>query len=138
VRAEVIFVVGYALALLAGAVGLHRLGRSSRQQQPGRPRIVRSSVHGDSTTAPGPDPGWPHSEVPRFYSAMALVAAGASIMLPVGELLGRDHRASETALLIGLLVLAIFTLGWIGTKLDRARRHEPGDDLGEGHISPGP
>jgi len=138
VRSEVIFVVGYALTLLAGAIGLHRLGRTSRQQQPGRLRIGPTSVHGDSTAARGADPGWPHSEVPRFYSAMALVAAGASIMLPVGELLGRDHRSSETALLIGLLVIAFLTLAWIGTKLDQGRRHEPGDDLDEGHTPLGP
>ena len=117
-RPEVVFVVGYALALLAGAVGLHGLGRTSRVQQPGRLRRGPTPVPTKSTTTVDADPGWPHSEVPRFYSAMALVAAGASIILPVGELLGSDHRLSETALLISVLVLAVFTLSWIGTRRD--------------------
>ncbi len=130
--ADVIFVVGYALALLAGAVGLHRLGRTNRRQQPGHLRSGRTGARTDSTTTRETDPDWPHSEVPRFYSAMALVAIGASIVLPVGEFLGRDHRSPETALLIGLLMLAVLTLGWIGGHLDQGRRHQPGDDLEEG------
>jgi hypothetical protein len=85
----------YAAALLAGAVGLHRLGRSSRRHRP----------------------GWPHSEVPRFYTGMALVAAGASTLLPAGELLGREHRSFETAVLVTVIVVAILTLGWLGTRL---------------------
>lgn len=117
-RSEVLFVVGYALALLAGAVGLDRLGRTSHQQRLGRLRGGPTRGHTGSTTTADAAPGWPHSEVPRFYSAMALVAAAASIILSVGELLGRHHRFSETVLLMSVLVLAVLTLGWIGTRLD--------------------
>jgi hypothetical protein len=96
-------VVLYATALLAGAVGLHRLGRTNRR-----------------------DPGWPQSQVPRFYTGMALVAAGASTLLPVGELLGRHHRPLETAVLVTVIVVAVLTLGWLATRF-----HEPRYDVTE-------
>jgi len=48
---------------------------------------------------------------------MALVAAGASTLLPVGELVARDHRAFETAVLVSVILLAVLTIVRLGAKL---------------------
>jgi len=115
-RPEAIFVVLYAAALLAGAVGLHGLGRTSRRHRPTRTRAGRLRTRTDTTASDEGDSDWPHSEVPRFYTGMALVAAGASALLPAGELLGRDHRSLETAVLVTVIVVAVLTLAWLGTR----------------------
>jgi len=117
VRPESIFVVLYAAALLAGAVGLHRLGRTSRRYPPARARAERPPTRTGTAATDDQHPGWPHSEVPRFYTGMALVAAGASTLLPAGELLGRDHRSAETAVLVTVIVVAALTLAWLRTRL---------------------
>lgn len=116
-RPEAIFVVLYAAALLAGAVGLHQLGRTTRMQRAGRYRDGRPSARIDTSASDDRDPGWPRSEVPRFYTGMALVAAGASTLLPVGELVARDHRAFETAVLVSVILLAVLTIVRLGAKL---------------------
>jgi hypothetical protein len=106
----------YATALLAGAVGLHRLGRANRSLLAGRFQDGRRRVGTDSPTDER-DPGWPHSEVPRFYTGIALVAAGASTLLSAAELLVQDHRTFDTALLVIVLLLAVLTVGWLGAKI---------------------
>jgi hypothetical protein len=115
VRPQGIFVAGYASALLAGAVALHRLGRANRSLalrfHDGRHR------DGTETTTDDRDPGWPHSEVPRFYTGIALVAAGASTLLSAGELVVRDHRTVETAILIVVFMLAALTVSWLRAKI---------------------
>jgi hypothetical protein len=115
VRPEAVFVAGYATALLAGAVALHRLGRANRSLAH---RFQDGRHHdGTETTTDDRDAGWPHSEVPRFYTGIALVAAGASTLLSAGELLGRSLRNNETAILIIVFVLAVLTVGWLRAKI---------------------
>ena len=114
-RPEAIFVAAYATVLLAGAVALHRLGRADRSLAH-RFQDERHRDGTDSTQDDG-DPGWPHSEVPRFYTGIALVAAGASMLLSAGELLVRDHRTVDTAPITIVFVLAVLTVGWLRAKI---------------------
>jgi hypothetical protein len=106
-RPEAMFVVLYATALLAAAVGLDRLGRA----------------RGIARTADEPGAAWPRREVPGFYTGIALVAAAAATTLLLGELLGREHRPAEAAALVSSAVLAILTIGRLGIKLASARSH---------------
>lgn len=115
-RLEAVFVALYATVLLAVALGLHRLGRVNRSLRAGRFHDERHRDRTDSATDDR-DPGWPHSEVPRFYTSIAVVAAGASALLPAGELVVRDHRTFETAVLVIVVALAVLTIGWLGAKI---------------------
>lgn len=109
-RAETLFVAGYSLGLLAVAIGLSHLGRAIGRSQAGQPRGRRERHRGDDTTVP--DPGWPHSEVPRFYTGIALVAGGASTLLS-GSALLTQHRPAETAVLVVAVVAAVLTIVWL-------------------------
>jgi hypothetical protein len=127
--AEATFVVLYATALLAGAVGLDRLGRARGIAQAWGPRDPRLVAPVDSTAADDPGAAWPHCEVPRLYTGIGLVAAAASTMLLMGELLGREHRPAEAAALLSCAVLAVLTVGWLGRKLACPRPMPAAPDL---------
>jgi hypothetical protein len=114
-RPEAIFVELYATALLAGAVGLHHLGRADRSRLTSGLQ-GRLGVGGNDATD-NRDPVWPHTEVPRFYNSIALVAACASTLLSGVELLVRAHPASETVALIIVSVLGLVTACWLGAKI---------------------
>jgi hypothetical protein len=129
VRPEAVFVAGYATALLAGAVALHRLGRADRSLA--HRFQDRRDRDGTETATDDRDSDWPHSEVPRFYTGIALVAAGASTLLSAGELLARDHRTPETALLIIVFVLAVLTVGWLRAKIHQRPKSKPSFTMGE-------
>jgi hypothetical protein len=47
---------------------------------------------------------WPHSEAGRFHRVIALLLVAVSVLVVLAEL-ARHHRADETALLLGLLML---------------------------------
>jgi hypothetical protein len=106
---EVAFVGGYALALLALAAGLHRLGRINND--PWSSRLF--AAYRAQAPEPPPSPSrsdWPHGEAPRLYTAVAAVASTAALVLSLGELL-RHHAGAEAMLLGAVAVAGSVSLG---------------------------
>jgi hypothetical protein len=81
----VVLLTSYALGLLGAAQALRALGRRSTS-----PWASPTLAGHRRATGAQPDPStgddWPHSEVPRLYAVMALVAALAAVALSLGSL----------------------------------------------------
>lgn len=96
-HAEVVFVAGYAVFLLGLAWLLARLGRVNTD-----PWSSRALAGYRAQAAEVPDRAeaqdWPHSEVPRLHTGLAVVATAAATLLPVAEAF-RHHAPAELALL---------------------------------------
>lgn len=105
-RADALFVAAYATALLALSASLHRLGRVrtdpwGSRVLAGHRRDTEDGRVGDRAV------DWPHSEVPRLHTGMALVAAAAATLLAAAEVLRRHHLA-ETVVLGSVLIVGGF------------------------------
>jgi len=98
----------YSLALVGAAHGLRALGR--RSTSPWASRTLAGHLR--ATQEPPEDVSdedWPHSEVPRLYAGMAIVAATAATALSIGGLaLARDRI--EGSVLLAVLVLSGLTV----------------------------
>jgi hypothetical protein len=110
VQPESVIIAGYAALLLAGALGLHRLGKVNRIS---RVLAGHRRALGDDRSGL-PDSDWPGSENRRLHTGIALVAAVAATVLPAVEML-RHHRSAE------LLVLAAIALAGVAT-IEHLRR----------------
>jgi hypothetical protein len=114
-RFEAGFVAGYALALLAAAATLHRLGRrnSTAWSSPALAGYRRQ------LRRPAPPPtDWPHRDVERLHTAIGVVAAAAGSMLVAAELV-RLHGAAEIALLAPVGTLALTVTAGLSRRLRR-------------------
>ena len=105
---EVALLSTYSLALLGIAQVLRALGR--RSTSPWTSRTLAGHLR---ATGREPEPlaedDWPHSEVPRLYAGVALVAVLAAVVLSSGSLLLYPH-APGIALPLAVLVLAAMSL----------------------------
>ena len=108
---EATFITVYAAALLTATVGIHKLGRANLSRTASQVRIGRRRPRDDE---PRQEPDWPHSELPRFYTRISLVAASAAALLPGAELVARDNSLLATVALIVVLVAALLTISWLG------------------------
>ena len=84
---EVLLLSAYSFVLLGIAQALRALGR--RSTSPWASRTLAGHLRAMGTTKPerpGAD-DWPHSEVPRMYAGMALVAVLAAVALSAASLL---------------------------------------------------
>jgi hypothetical protein len=119
---EAVFVAAYALVLLGLAGGLYRLGRVNTDAWTSRVLMAYRAQ------APEPPPAaraadWPHADARHLHTAIAAVAAAASALLCVGELV-RHHRAAELLVLTAIAAGAGSLLTWLLRKLLRAPSHE--------------
>jgi hypothetical protein len=97
----------YALLLLALAHGLVAIGR--RSTSPWASRTLHGHLRAtDQAPEQAPLQDWPHSEVPRLYAAMGLVAGLAASALSLAGLL-LHHDAAAVAILTTVLALACAT-----------------------------
>lgn len=100
---EVVVLSAYSLALLGLAQALRRLGR--RSTSPWASRTLAGHLRATGATPqPLADDDWPHSEVPRLYAGMGLVAALAAGALALASLALAD---SGPAVALPLTVLAL-------------------------------
>ncbi len=111
---EVLFVCGYALALAAGAVGLHRLGRVSTDAWSSRLFAAYRAQVPDTPTPASPT-DWPHAEAGRLHTAIGAVAAAAGALLCAGEAV-RHHRAGELAALVVTAAVTVTVLGRLARR----------------------
>jgi hypothetical protein len=128
VRFEVAFISAYAVVLLAVAWGLWRLGRVNNDPWKGRLLAGHRRGMPDAPHAAGAH-DWPHSEAPRLYTGVALVAATAATLLCVAEAF-RHHAAAELGSLASVGALGLASVrqlarslggprvrrGWIGRR----------------------
>lgn len=114
-RAEVVFVAGYAGVLVAAAVGLRRLGRVN--SSPWSSRLF-AAYRRQVPDAPLPEVAvdWPHTEARRLYSGMAMVAALAAVVL-AGVELARHHRPVEAVVLALVVVAGLVVVGRLAAEL---------------------
>ena len=96
-HAEVLFVAGYALTLVALSAGLHRLG--SLGSSPWRSPVLAGHRRAASEPPPPEDPGWTHAESSRLYDVIAAVAGVAAATITSGEAV-RHHAWPELLLLV--------------------------------------
>jgi hypothetical protein len=114
VRFEVAFISGYSLVLLGAAWGLRRLGHVNNDPWSSRlfaayRREVREAPR---TTAVD----WPHSEAPRLYTCLGLVAAAAATLLCVAEGI-RSHAPAELGVLTFVGALGLATIRRLARSL---------------------
>lgn len=102
-RPDSVFAAAYAIVLIAISAGLHRLGRVSTDAWRSRALAGHRRATSDPLVA-APVADWPHSEVPRLHTGIALVAASAATLLTTVELL-RHHRPVEVVVLGAVLLL---------------------------------
>ena len=105
---EVVLLSSYSPVLLALAQALRALGRRSTSPWASRTLAGHLRATGQAPDHPGAD-DWPHSEVPRLYAAMAMVAILAALALSAGGLLLQHDRVG-TAVLTPLVVLSAVLL----------------------------
>ncbi|NKZ05685.1 hypothetical protein [Actinomadura latina] len=115
---EAVFVACYALVIVLSALGLHRLGRRDSSAWTSR------ALAGHRRQAPAPPEttpaDWPHSEVGRLHTLVALIMAAASLTLALVELF-RHHNAAELAVLGLTAVVAAAALLDLTAKFTRDR-----------------
>ncbi len=108
-RPDVLFVAAYAAVLLAVSAGLDRLGRVRTDPWASRALAGYRRRNDGGTVVDGVGPAWPHSEVPRLHTGIALVAAAAATLLTAVELVRRHHLA-EVAVLGAALIFGVVAL----------------------------
>lgn len=99
--AEVAFLTGYALVLVAVSLALDALGR--RSTDPWASRVLAASRPPDHERRDD-EPSWPHAEVPTFHLGLSGVALAAALVI-TGASLFRHRDPVELA--VGLAVLAL-------------------------------
>ena len=118
-RFEPTFVAVYGLLLLAAGRGLHRLGRLSSSAWSSRV-LAGYRQQASEPVEPATAQDWPHSEVPRLHTALALVATAAALLLCAAELV-RHHRPAEALLLGAVLTVGAYSAARLGSSLGRSR-----------------
>ena len=103
--ADVVVLTLYSLLLSGAAHGLRALGR--RSSSPYASRVLAGHLRATGEEPePLQDDDWPHSEVPRLYAGMALVAALAATALSVAGLALQDAAVlSSLALVVAVLTV---------------------------------
>jgi hypothetical protein len=124
---EVIFFIGYGVALLAVAGVLELYGRQSTSAWASRIFTGYRRAVPDAPAPADPD-DWPHSEVRRFHHAISLFVVGiALVFLTVGLI--RDHHDPVE-------ILALATIGaahaLLATRFLRRLLHAAADGRGRG------
>lgn len=106
--AEVVIVSGYAVGLLLLAALIRRVGDASTDAWSSRMfAAYRAQAPAPLDRASAAD--WPHTEAPRLYRVVSLVAAAAGLVLCLVEVL-HHHRPQELAVeavAIGVLVATL-------------------------------
>ncbi len=100
---EVVLLSTYSVVLLGIAQLLHAMGRRSTSPYASRTLAGHLRATGRQDEPLTAD-DWPHSEVPRLYAGMGLVATLAAAALSVGSL--ALHHAGP-AVVLPLAVLAL-------------------------------
>lgn len=113
--AEAVLLSVYAVVLLGVAHGLRVLGH--RSTSPWASRTLTGHLRVNHEEPVSPD-DWPHCEVPRLYTGMALTAALASVALSIAGL-ALHHEAVAGALLGAVVVMAGGSVLHIGAALRR-------------------
>ena len=106
--ADVVVLTTYSLVLSGAAYGLRALGRRSTSPWSSRALAGHLRATGEKPE-PLHDDDWPHSEVPRLYARMALVAAVAATALSIAGLVLQDGGVGA-GLALAALVVAVLTL----------------------------
>ena len=114
VHVEVAFISGYALVLLAAAWGFRRLGHVNNDPWSSRLFAAYRREAGDVPSLTSSD--WPHSEAPRLYTTLGLVAAAAGTLLCVAEAF-RHHRLAEVGVLTVVAVLGLVSVAQLARRL---------------------
>lgn len=105
---EVALLSTYSLGLLGIGQALRALGR--RSTSPWASRILAGHLRATGQKPePLADDDWPHSEVPRLYAGMGLVAALAASALSLGSLALHPSGAA-VALPLAVLALAVLSV----------------------------
>lgn len=105
---ELLLLSSYALVLLGIAQVLRALGR--RSTSPWASRTLAGHLRATGAQPePLADDDWPHSEVPRLYAGIALVAVLAALVLSVGGLV-LYPSAPGIALPLAVLTLSAVSL----------------------------
>ena len=105
---DVVLLSAYALVLLGAAHGLRALGH--RSTSPWASRTMAGNLRaGGQDPEPLHSGDWPHSEVPRLYTGMSLVAAVAAAALSLGGLV-LHHDGSGLVVLVFVLALSTGTV----------------------------
>ena len=121
---EAAFLSGYAVALIAIAAGLSRLGR--RSTDPWSSRMLSASRQpGDASSDATDEPRWPHSEVPAFHVVVGIVALGAALLLVLVSLV-RHHRPVECVAQVGILVTIGIRMARLAASLARRSANRAG------------
>jgi hypothetical protein len=103
---EVLLLSAYAVVLLGAGRGLQALGRRSTSPWASRTLAGHLRATGGEPE-PLADDDWPHSEVPRLYAGMGLVAALAAGALGLASLAladGGPAAALPLAVLVGAAI----------------------------------
>jgi hypothetical protein len=101
-----VLVAGYALLLLAGAVGLEVWTRAS---QSGHRSRAASETEDEQVP---PEASWPPTEITHFYHGIALLLVVlAGCLAVVG--LARYHAEAQVLLLAPVLILVAMTAYWL-------------------------
>ena len=138
---EVVLLCAYSLVLLGIAQALRALGR--RSTSPWASRTLAGHLRATGQPAePLAADDWPHSEVPRLYAGMGLVAALAASALSLGSLF-LDHDGLATALPVAVLVLSAssairMTLSLRGQSQPRRRNQRKPEPARPMRWRPGP
>lgn len=98
---EAAFLAGYSLVLVAVAAGIEGLGR--RSTRPGASKVLAAAAP-PIEPRDGPDPDWPHSEVPAFHLGLSAVVLAAALLLTAASI-SRHHDPTELLAQLPLLVL---------------------------------
>jgi hypothetical protein len=116
---ELVLLCAYSLVLLGIAHALRALGR--RSTSPWASRTLAGHLRATGQQAePLTDDDWPHSEVPRLYEGIGLVAALAAAALSVGSL-ALHHAGPAVALPLSVLALSVIS-AWRMTPAAGKRR----------------
>lgn len=119
-HAEAVFLVAYAIVLVAAAAGLERLGR--RPTDPLSSRMLTASRPVGSDQPDSRD--WPHSEVPQFHLGLSAVALTAALVISVASLV-RHHTVAEVVVHLVILAVAGAHLVRLGARARQPVDHGP-------------
>lgn len=116
---EVVLLSTYSLVLLGIGQALRALGR--RSTSPWASRTLAGHLR---ATGQQPEPltydDWPHSEVPRLYAGMGLVAALAAAAISLGSV-ALHPQVPAVALPLAVLALAAMSALRMSRSLGQAR-----------------
>lgn len=88
----------YAVMLIGAAVGLHMRGRRTRSAAERTETVYGESVTGEQAPTSG-ERFWPHSEIPKLHTGVAIVAAFAATILPMAAVI-EYHQIPELIVLV--------------------------------------